>query len=314
MVIPLKQSTASQEIFLGKFVDSTDGNTQETALTINSVDIFIWKHGATARVNPLVGATHMSQGDYYFVADATDSNTLGGLILSCHPTGALAVKQECVVYPAQVFDSLFSTDLLQVDVREKGDSALDLTTTEKASVNTEVDSALNTAIPASNTATSVNDVLLDVLTLSAINAEVDTALNTAIPGTNTADSVNDILLDTLGTDVWATGTKALTDKAGFSLAADQSAVTVGTVTTLTNWSKTGYALSTAGIDAILDDVIEGTLTLRQATTLIHAACAGKSSGGGTATLIFRDSADAKNRITATVDADGNRTAVVTDVT
>ena len=33
MTIKLKQSTASQEIPLGYFVDSTDGNTEKTALT-----------------------------------------------------------------------------------------------------------------------------------------------------------------------------------------------------------------------------------------------------------------------------------------
>ena len=35
------------------------------------------------------------------------------------------------------------------------------------------------------------------------------------------------------------------------------------------------------------------------------------SGGGTSTLVFRDINDAKNRISATVDANGNRTAVGT---
>lgn len=33
-MIFLKQSTASQEVPLGYFVDSTDGNTEETGLTI----------------------------------------------------------------------------------------------------------------------------------------------------------------------------------------------------------------------------------------------------------------------------------------
>ena len=79
-------------------------------------------------------------------------------------------------------------------------------------------------------------------------------------------------------------------------------------------SKTGYALSTAGVDAILDDPIEGALTFRQALRLFLSALAGKSSGGGTATLIFQDYADAKARITATVDSNGNRTALTLDGT
>lgn len=79
-------------------------------------------------------------------------------------------------------------------------------------------------------------------------------------------------------------------------------------------SKTGYALSTAGVDAILDDVIEGTLTMRQALRLFLSALAGKSSGGGTVTLTFRDNADSKARITATVNASGDRTAMTLDGT
>ena len=79
-------------------------------------------------------------------------------------------------------------------------------------------------------------------------------------------------------------------------------------------SKTGYALSDAGVDAILDEVVEGTLTFRQTLRLFISVLAGKSAGGGTVTLTFRDVADGKNRITATVDANGNRTAISLDGT
>jgi len=50
----------------------------------------------------------------------------------------------------------------------------------------------------------------------------------------------------------------LTNKTDFSLAADQSTVTVGTVTNLTN--KTSFALSSAGIDAIWDEALSGHVT------------------------------------------------------
>lgn len=65
-------------------------------------------------------------------------------------------------------------------------------------------------------------------------------------------------------------------------------------------------------DAVHDEVVEGTLTLRNMLRVMKAALAGKSSGGGTNTVKFRDHADAKDRITATVDEDGNRTAVTLD--
>ena len=80
---------------------------------------------------------------------------------------------------------------------------------------------------------------------------------------------------------------------------------------------TGDALSTANVAAaILDAVnsIENGVTLRQATRLILAAAAGKVSGAGTTTVTIRNAvADDTNRITATVDVDGNRTSITTDL-
>jgi hypothetical protein len=85
-----------------------------------------------------------------------------------------------------------------------------------------------------------------------------------------------------------------------------------TVTVGTNNDKTGYALTAAGIDSIIDEVIEGALTMRQILRILLSMAAEKSTGGGTATITFRDHADSKARITATVDANGNRTAITLD--
>jgi hypothetical protein len=81
-----------------------------------------------------------------------------------------------------------------------------------------------------------------------------------------------------------------------------------------NNDKTGYALSATGVDAIIDEIIEGTLTLRQSLRIIYAVLFGKSTGGGTASVTFRDIGDTKARVTATVDANGNRTGITTDGT
>lgn len=75
--------------------------------------------------------------------------------------------------------------------------------------------------------------------------------------------------------------------------------------------NTGAPLSAAAVDAILDEVVEGSLTLRQAIRLFLAVMTGESSGGGTTSVTFRDIADSKNRLVFTVDANGNRTAVGT---
>lgn len=69
-------------------------------------------------------------------------------------------------------------------------------------------------------------------------------------------------------------------------------------------------------DALLDRTagVETNRTLRQALRLILAAAAGKLSGAADTTVTIRDTNDSKDRITATVDADGNRTAVTLDAT
>lgn len=67
-------------------------------------------------------------------------------------------------------------------------------------------------------------------------------------------------------------------------------------------------------DALLDQAagVETNRTLRQAFRLMLAALVGKASGMATTTATFRDTNDSKDRIVATVDADGNRSAVTLD--
>lgn len=76
----------------------------------------------------------------------------------------------------------------------------------------------------------------------------------------------------------------------------------------------GVSIDAAAIDAILDDPIEGTITLRQSLRVMLAYLAGRANGGGTATVNFRDQANTKNRISMAVDSSGNRSAVTLDVT
>jgi hypothetical protein len=70
-------------------------------------------------------------------------------------------------------------------------------------------------------------------------------------------------------------------------------------------------------DAYLDraNAIETGLTPRGGFRLIAAAVAGKLSGAATTTITVRNAvADSKARLTATVDSDGNRTAITWDAT
>lgn len=123
-MIYLKQSTASQEVLLGPFVDSTDGNTAETGLTIANTDIKIHKAGATTLANKNSGgATHISGGNYYAVFDATDTDTLGSGCIVVQVAGALAVRVDFVVLAANVYDALIGGgDLLDVNVSQFGNA------------------------------------------------------------------------------------------------------------------------------------------------------------------------------------------------
>lgn len=65
-------------------------------------------------------------------------------------------------------------------------------------------------------------------------------------------------------------------------------------------------------ESVMGAIVESGLSVREALQVIAAATAGKVSGAETTTIVFRDTADTKDRITATVDASGNRTAIVLD--
>ena len=74
----------------------------------------------------------------------------------------------------------------------------------------------------------------------------------------------------------------------------------------------------ANLDALNDSTsagqvwnkqVEGTYTAQQVMRIMSAALAGKASGLDTNAPVFRDISDTTNRITATTDASGNRTAV-----
>ena len=113
----LKQSTAFT-FRIGPFVDSTDGVTAETALSIAQADIQISKAGGafaqTSAATPTT--THDADGWYQCPLTTTDTGTLGSLTVQIVMAGALPVWEHFMVLPANVYDSLVGgTDALQVD-------------------------------------------------------------------------------------------------------------------------------------------------------------------------------------------------------
>jgi hypothetical protein len=101
----LRQSTASQTIPLGTFVASSDGVTVQTSLTIANTDIKLEKYGATTQASKNSGgATHIANGNYYSVLDATDSNTIGPMRVTVQISGSFPVVLDCCVLPPDEWD------------------------------------------------------------------------------------------------------------------------------------------------------------------------------------------------------------------
>ncbi len=79
------------------------------------------------------------------------------------------------------------------------------------------------------------------------------------------------------------------------------------ITVATNSDKTGYSLAAAGLDSV---VVETGMNARQALSVTVSAAAGVLAGAATTTVtIAAAGVAATNRVTATVDSDGNRSAV-----
>ncbi len=206
MTIWLKQSTA-WSWKAGPFVDSTDGATAETALTIAQADIRLSKAGGDfAQTNNAAGATHDENGYYDVPLNTNDTATLGSLKVSITKTGALPVWETFMVAPATVWDSLFGASYLSVNTVQVGGTAQtagDL----KASLNT-IDDFLDTEIASilEDTGTTLPATLSSMDTkLDAIDNFIDTEVaailedtGTTLPATLTAISGK---IDTIDTNV-----------------------------------------------------------------------------------------------------------------
>jgi hypothetical protein len=274
----LKQST-SATLQIGPLIDETDGKTAETGLTIAQADVRLSKNGANiAQKNEATSCTHDELGYYSCPIDATDTNTLGRLQLMVHESGALPVYHEYMVVPANVWDSLFGADVLQVDATQLAGVTQSLTDL-KDFADAGYDPATNKVqgVVLTDTTTAVTNT---VNLSAASEAQID-----AIEG-----DTNELQTD------WVNGGR-------LDLLLDAVAL-----------EATVAALNDLSADNVWDEVIEGTYTGRQYMRLLAAVLFGKVSGGGTTTNTFRDTADGTDRVTATVDSDGNRTAMTLDAT
>lgn len=170
-------------------------------------------------------------------------------------------------------------------------TAGDFTATMKAATLARV-TLVDTATTLTNAPSDSSGVTTLLSRLSALRAGYLDLLNSYL---DSAVSAVKTVVDAI---------KAKTDNLPASPAA------VGSAMVLTTGERNSVA------DALLDrtGAIETGLTVRQTLRLSAAADAGKTSGMATTTAVVRDLADTKDRISATVDSNGNRTAVTRDLT
>lgn len=133
MAYPLRFATAGQIVPIGRFLDSVDGDTEEVALTILNTDVKLHKAGASSIVNKNSGGgTHMANAIYRFTFDATDSNTLGPMMIYIHVPGALEMKLECIVHTTLYYDAfILGTEFFPIDGFKQIWSVVGLTQTVK---------------------------------------------------------------------------------------------------------------------------------------------------------------------------------------
>ena len=179
-----------------------------------------------------------------------------------------------------------------------------------ASALDTVDNFLDTEVAAILAAVDTEVAAIKAVTDLLPNAGALTSLATAA-ALDTVDNFLDTevaaILAAVDTEVAAI--KAVTDLLP-NAGALTSLATAAALDTVDNFLDTEIAAIKAKTD-LIPGTIDGK-TFSEIVTLIAAVLLGKASGLATTTAVYRAVDDSKDRITATVTADGNRTAVTLD--
>jgi len=240
----LKQSTAVAITF-GPFLDKDDGVTLETgAGIITSIDhattgIKLSKNGGalTIRHQAVTPSTYDAHGCFLVTLDTTDTNTLGRLrVIHTEAATYLPVWQDFMIVPANVWDSMFGADKLDVAVVEQAN--IDFGALQKASITAAVPTVLQIQ---SGLGTEAKQDIIDTV-VDAIKLKTDTLGGAgAITWTYTlTDSATGGPID--GAEIWITS-----DSAGLYVLASGTTNSAGQVTfmldagTVYVWAKkAGY--------------------------------------------------------------------------
>lgn len=272
----LRQSTASQEISLGQFLDSTDGNTEENGLTIANTDIKLRKGGTTTLANKNSGgATSISNGVYHATLDATDTNTLGLLEVYVHVSGALATKSVYMILPATSYDALVVNGLNNLggtaQTADHTASIADIPTNSEFNARTILSASYFN--PATDTVANVTTVATTTTntdmrgTDSAATAAQVTALNNFDPAVDVVANVTLVATTTTNTDMVGTNNALL---AASYTAPDNASITLILADTNELQTNQGDWLTATGFstfNASTDEVSSNTVKINGVTVI-----------------------------------------------
>lgn len=279
------RSNTAVIVTVGPFYDKTDGVTIKTALTITNERITL-----TADTD----------------AGSAPTNILDNI------TGATSGTANDLNYITGNDAGMMQMELAAADVNRVGRMMLSIT-----------DAANH--VPVFHEFFVLPQAIYDWLTgvIVPLPANVTQLLGTAwlTPGTAGTPDVNAKLLGATaqtGRDVGASVIVASISTGGIATtsfaagAVDAAAIAANAIGASELATDAVTEIANGYLD--LADAIETGVTVRKAHRAELAAAAGKLSGAATTTVVIRDTTDAKDRITATVDASGNRSAVTLDLT
>lgn len=148
--------------------------------------------------------------------------------------------------------------------------------------------------------TNLNTILANLGTPATASLSGDVA---AVKTVSDAIKLQSDKMNFTGTDIKATlDGETVTPTDGSITAAKIAANAIGA-------SQLATDAVTEIINALLAANVEDTITVKQSLMIVNALLAGLVDGAGTGTMHFRNIADTLNRITASGDAAGNRTAI-----
>lgn len=303
-----------------RIVDSTDG-TPETGVVFNTSGIDLWYRREGAASVDITEAT---------LAALTTAHTDGGFLHINDgwyrldlPDAACATGVAGVQIGGTVTGMVVLAPYIELDVNTAEDVYTRIGAPAGASVSADIadiegkvddlESRLGTPSDLGSGATvaaNLVDIESQTDDIGVAGAGL-TNINLPDQTMNITGNITGNLSGSVGSVTGAVG--SVTGNVGGDVAGSVASVTAA-VTVGTNNDKTGYRLSATGVDDVLDEAVEGTTTLRQMCRGFFAALLGISSGHESGAPKYRDIADTKDRIDATTDANGNRTAVTTDLT